>query len=107
MQAYSDPRREDEPTALPDIEVFYQDGSDIFEGGYEGRCDSCGRHGMLADGFGSEQPLCLACAKESYGPGWYWWSCFPGCLPDSEPNGPFETDAEALADAQANAGEEE
>ena len=32
--------------------------------------------------------------------GWYWWSCFPGCLPDGEPNGPFETEAEALADAQ-------
>jgi hypothetical protein len=36
-----------------------------------------------------------------YGPrGWYWWSCFPGCLPDSDPMGPFDTEAEALADAQ-------
>lgn len=33
-------------------------------------------------------------------PGWYWWLCFPGCLPDSDPVGPFETEAEALADAQ-------
>lgn len=31
---------------------------------------------------------------------WYWWSCLPGCLPDGEPNGPFNTEAEALADAQ-------
>lgn len=30
----------------------------------------------------------------------YYWSCFPGCLPDSEPIGPFETETEALADAQ-------
>ena len=30
--------------------------------------------------------------------GWYWQACFPGCLPDSEPFGPFETEAEALAD---------
>ena len=37
-------------------------------------------------------------------PGWYWWACFPGCLPDSEfPNGPFATEAEAIADAQDNA----
>lgn len=35
--------------------------------------------------------------------GWYWWTCFPGCLPDSDPIGPFDTEAEALADAQANA----
>jgi hypothetical protein len=32
--------------------------------------------------------------------GWYWWACFPGCLPDSDPNGPFATKAQALADAQ-------
>jgi hypothetical protein len=22
---------------------------------------------------------------------WYWWACFPGCLADSEPNGPFSS----------------
>lgn len=26
------------------------------------------------------------------GPGWYWWACFPGCLPDSpDAAGPFAT----------------
>ena len=30
--------------------------------------------------------------------GWYWWSCQPGCIPDSEPNGPFETEQEARND---------
>jgi hypothetical protein len=33
-------------------------------------------------------------------PGWYWWACFPGCLPDGDPSGPFATEAEAIADAQ-------
>ena len=37
---------------------------------------------------------------ETLAPGWYWWACFPGCLPDGEPSGPFDTEAEALADAQ-------
>lgn len=32
--------------------------------------------------------------------GWYWWSCFPGCLPDGDPVGPFDTSAEAYHDAQ-------
>jgi hypothetical protein len=37
------------------------------------------------------------------GPGWYWWACFPGCMPDGEPSGPFATEAEAIADAQGGA----
>jgi len=32
-------------------------------------------------------------------PGWYWWSCFEGCLPDSEPYGPFASSLDALCDA--------
>ena len=35
-------------------------------------------------------------------PGWYWQACFPGCLPDGDPNGPFNTYELALADAQAD-----
>ena len=69
-QAYSDPSRENDPHALPDIEVFYW---------FDEETDESSR-------------------MES---GWYWWPCFPGCLPDSEPNGPFATEAEALADASS------
>ena len=32
--------------------------------------------------------------------GWYWWACFPGCIPDGEPSGPFETESAAIEDAQ-------
>ena len=28
-------------------------------------------------------------------PGWYWWACFPGCLPDGEATGPFITSTHA------------
>lgn len=31
--------------------------------------------------------------------GFYWWACCPGCLPDGEANGPFETELEAIEDA--------
>ena len=34
-----------------------------------------------------------------YKAGWYWWSCFEGCLPDSEPFGPFASSLDALCDA--------
>jgi hypothetical protein len=34
--------------------------------------------------------------------GFYWWSCQPGCLPDGEANGPFETREEAEEDVLLN-----
>jgi hypothetical protein len=30
---------------------------------------------------------------------WYWWACFPGCLPDGDPIGPFDTARLAYEDA--------
>ncbi len=38
--------------------------------------------------------------RKKVSPGWYWRACFPGCLPDGEPNGPFETKSAAIEDAQ-------
>lgn len=34
--------------------------------------------------------------------GFYWWPCFPGCLPDTEddPTGPFTSYDAAFQDAQ-------
>jgi hypothetical protein len=71
MQAYSNPRRADDPHALPDVEYFYESP--------KGRTDSEHAHDRLEAG-------------------WYWWPCFPGCLPDGDPVGPFATEAECVAD---------
>lgn len=95
MQAYSDPTREGDPHALPDIEVFYvrEDCGKV-----------CSKTHVGADpepppGWYSYGPVDCKVLTE---PGWYWWACFPGCLPDSDPIGPFATEEEALADAQGN-----
>ena len=32
------------------------------------------------------------------GVGWYWWACWPGCLPDGEAVGPFPSEEAAMAD---------
>lgn len=32
-------------------------------------------------------------------PGWYWWTCFPGCLPDGDAVGPFGSSIAAWCDA--------
>ncbi len=71
MQAYSDPTREADPHALPDVEVFH--AIDYADGDLE-----------LSDGY-------------------YWWICFPGCLPNRGPTGPFDTAELALTDAQMTA----
>lgn len=36
---------------------------------------------------------------DSIKPGYYWQPCFPGCLPDGDPNGPFESVDEAIFNA--------
>jgi hypothetical protein len=82
MQAYSNPKRASDPYSLPDVEVFYDDA------------DSVNGHARNFDGEGNPVEA-----------GWYWWSCFPGCLPNSDPVGPFATAQEALADAQEGVGE--
>lgn len=79
MQAFSDTTREAEPYALPDVEVFYLSQLEA-------------NYNLQNLDHADEYTLTEA--------GWYWWTCFPGCLPDSDPFGPFDTEAEALADAQ-------
>jgi hypothetical protein len=32
----------------------------------------------------------------TYQPGWYWWACFPGCMPDGDPEGPFQSEDAAV-----------
>jgi hypothetical protein len=86
---YSDPTRETEPAALPNVETFYQEGF---------HCDNCD-----TDAFDGDECMCDEAPEEGESStisGWYWQAGFPGCLPDGEPTGPFETEAEAIADAQ-------
>ena len=103
MQAYSDPSRESDPYALPDVEVFEltatevasQDEDLLYEYSKrpEFRPSSMNRRiqGNMLDTIVKEQGITG---------GWFWWTCLPGCLPDSDPIGPFATREEALADAQ-------
>jgi len=73
-QFYSDPEREDDDYALPNCEVFYIDER--------------------------EREIHRRCDNDPGEPGWYYWFCFPGCLPDSDPIGPFATEQAAVAAAR-------
>ena len=78
MQFYTDPERESDPNALPDAEVFTVTADDCEPGTVFWNDDD----------------------DEPFSPGFYWWSCLPGCLPYSDPIGPFDTEQEAIDDAR-------
>ncbi len=71
-------------------------GSLVF---FDHRTDDSGR--LVAD--------CTDCetTNELTDRGWFYWFCFPGCLPDSEPFGPFATEDEALDDARETSGDDD
>ena len=81
MQFYSDESRANDKWSLPDCEVFELTAEEAAElGDYE------------TVGAGAVSG------------GWFYRYCFPGCLPESPPFGPFESRDAAIADARANAG---
>jgi len=81
VQAYSDPSRTHETYTLPDIEVFHAGAGELWASAYN-----------AAYSVYSEA-------------GFYYWYCFPGCMPDSDPYGPYPTAQAAIDAAQADAGE--
>jgi len=101
MQAYSDPAREADAYALPDLEVW-KDRSFVVD------CPCCGSGEYPGFPLSSRtgEADCPTCGVSAPGVSfpdkayWYWF-CFPGCLPDSDAVGPFDSEAEALADARA------
>jgi len=105
-QAYSDPSREDDAYALPDIEVFYLTAEEVATQTDEDRQYEWLKQYPLATMNSRDRQAMLDAMIEAEGitGGWFWWSCFPGCLPDSEPMGPYDTEAEALANAQDDSG---
>jgi hypothetical protein len=102
-QHYSNPERENNPHALPDIEIFELtapeaaglDDDLVWE--YMKR-----REFRLANMSSRVREKMLDAIVEEQGitGGWFWQSCLPGCLPDGDPVGPFASRKEALTDAQ-------
>jgi len=93
MQAYSDPAREHDPHALPDIEIFEAHALD---------CDECECFQVYPQATGTGYADCPECGEIGItnNLAHFYWACFPGCLPDSDPIGPFNSEAEALAAAR-------
>lgn len=95
-QTYSSPARALVPGTLPDLEVWQSEYT---------FCPQCEALVIYdADECGAWAcPECetVGLADQADLDGWFYWFCFPGCLPEGEPVGPFDTQAKALADARS------
>lgn len=68
-------------------------------------------HTMEGDAYGSFEVFWHDANSDDTGPddddgdfdplpsGWYWHACFPGCMPDGDPVGPFASSRAAMYDA--------
>ena len=102
-QFYSDPSREADPYALPDCEVFQLTAREVAEQMEDEIYEYSRRHEFRMAGFNSrDRNAMLDCMIEELGitGGWFYWFCFPGCMPEGPPMGPFETQQEAIESAR-------
>ena len=79
---YSDPSRESETYSLPNVEIFYLDATEA--------------HEWNRDADPDYEPG----ATGVYGEGWYYRFGFPGYMPDGDPCGPYDSEADAVEAAR-------
>lgn len=90
-------------TYIPEnTEVFHVSEEEFFLHAVPGSWQEALHRAKLAENPEAE---CFETAENLAG--FYWWTCSPGCLPDSEASGPFETELEAIEDAGGGEYEDE
>ena len=101
---YSNPERERDTYALPDVEVFHMTAEEVAEMDDDMVRDYLQRF-PLATMNGRERERMVAAMGEEEGitGGWFYAYGLPGCLHDSWPFGPFPTYAAAVEAAQEEA----
>ena len=113
MQAYSDPKRETAPHALPDLEIFQLTAAEVVEqdpGMEDVIYEFSKRPEFRLASMNSkarEKMIDAIIKSEGIKGGWFYQYCFPGCLPDGGINGPFATAKDAVNAAQDDAAEGE
>lgn len=107
-QAYSNPDRETDAYSLPDLEIFQLTAREAAEQDEDTVYEFMKRHEFrLASMNGKVREAMFDAIIEETGieGGWFYWFCFPGCIPDSSAFGPFGSYNEALADARNQFGD--
>lgn len=96
-QHYSDPSRESDDYSLPNVETFRARYGDcpfctstvVEDGSGQFHCEEC-HDGRTSQGV----------TPAEINTGWFYWYCFPGCLPEGEPMGPYKTERAAVKAAR-------
>jgi hypothetical protein len=99
MRFYSTPSREMETYALPDCEVFQLTAAEVAEQDEDLIYEYGRRHEFRLWSMNSatrEKMIDAIIEEQGITGGWFYWFCFPGCLPDSQPMGPFASRDEAI-----------
>lgn len=94
MRFYSDPSRENEKHAISDCEVFQLTSEEVAETMEEEICALMKRPEFRLAAMNTrvrEKMIETLIDENAVKGGWFYWYCFPGCLPEGCPVGPFET----------------
>ena len=83
------------PQALPDIEVVHWPEAVVIDGELFESFHCPDAHNYIEAEMSKEFDVTI----EPNG-GWYYWHCLPGCMPVSDPIGPFTTADDAVEDAR-------
>ncbi len=103
MQAYSNPKRASDPYSLPDVEVFEPTAGEAVQQDEDLMWEASKRFPLChMNSRDRDKAIAWAVEESRITGGWFWWACFPGCLPNSYAFGPFDTRQAALDDAQEN-----
>jgi hypothetical protein len=107
-QEYSNPKRSNDKYSLPDVEIFQLTAREVAEMDEDLVYEYVKRSEFrLASMNSRDRDAMLDAIVEEEGikGGYFWHTCLPGCLPDSQPFGPFATYQEALQDARDSDGD--
>lgn len=99
MQFYSNLERERDTYALPDCEVFQLTAREAAEQDEERIYEYMKRHEYRLASMNSatrEKMFNAMIEDESIAGGWFYWFCFPGCMPEGSAMGPYATRDEAI-----------
>jgi len=105
---YSNPSRENDAYALPDLEIFELTAREVAERDEDLIYEYKKRREFRLAGMNSrdtEKMFDAMIEEEGITGGWFYWYCFPGCMPDSDAIGPFTSRDEALKAARDDAAE--
>lgn len=94
MQFYSGPSRENEKWSLPDCQAFQMTAEEVAETMQDEIYNLMKRKEFRLASINSrvrEKMIETLIEENGIEGGWFYWYCFPGCLPEGGPVGPFAT----------------